>query len=64
MHAVTGKVKIHDVNILPAAFQCTALTLSAMPTPIMLDDTTCPVLTGMPVNVQVNATAAVDTCAT
>ena len=61
--AATGNVSIQLEKIFFALPHLTALTLSAIPTPIILDETTCPVLIGMPVKEHVRATAAVETCA-
>lgn len=58
-HIAIGKVTIQLVNIFFTLVQCTPLIRSDIPTPIMLEDTTCPVLTGIPVKEQVNATVAV-----
>ena len=60
----TGNVIIHPVNIFIALVQRTPLTRCAIPTPIMLDDITCPVEMGMPNAVEKTLTAIDAVCAT
>ena len=60
---VAGSVTIHAVKMLPATPHFTALTLRAVPVPMIEVVITCVVLTGAPRNVISSMTRAEEVCA-